>query len=199
MMNGKGDFMKASEITLCALFAALMGIGANVSPLLVIGGVPVTLQLLFAILAGGILGSRLGAISMIAYLFLGLVGAPVFAQFKGGPASLLSPTFGFVISFIVVAYLVGKCLEANRSWFTYTSAGVLAILANYLIGTNYMFLAFKYWVEAPGDFSYIVAWSWMLAYLPLDLAVTVLSLVIIPRMEKAVLRVPVKGVKAGTQ
>ena len=187
--------MKAREITLCALFAALMGIGANVSPLLVIGGVPVTLQLMFAILAGGILGSRLGAISMTVYLFVGLVGAPIFAQFKGGPASLLSPTFGFVISFILVAYLTGKCLEGKRSWFTYTFAGVLAISANYLIGTNYMFLAFKYWVEAPGDFSYLVAWSWMLAYLPLDLAVTTLSFIIIPKMEKAIFRVPVKREK----
>lgn len=187
--------MKAREITLCALFAALMGIGANVSPLLVIGGVPVTLQLMFAILAGGILGSRLGAISMTVYLFVGLVGAPIFAQFKGGPASLLSPTFGFVISFILVAYLTGKCLEGKRNWFTYTFAGVLAISANYLIGTNYMFLAFKYWVEAPGDFSYLVAWSWMLAYLPLDLAVTTLSFIIIPKMEKAIFRVPVKKEK----
>lgn len=46
--------MRIKEMVICALFAALMAIGANVSPMLMIGGVPVTLQLLFAILAGGL-------------------------------------------------------------------------------------------------------------------------------------------------
>lgn len=45
--------MKAREIVICALFAALMGVGANIAPLLTIGGVPITLQLLIAISAGG--------------------------------------------------------------------------------------------------------------------------------------------------
>lgn len=179
--------MRAKEIVYCGLFAALMGVGANVSPFLAIGGVPVTLQLLFAILAGGLLGSRLGTISMCAYLFIGLVGAPVFAQFKGGPASLLSPTFGFIISFIFVAYIIGKSME---KWGTHLRvllfAGTGAILANYFIGTNYMYMMFHFWVEAPEGFSYLVAWMWMLAYLPLDIVVTIISMVILKRVRSAV-------------
>ncbi|MDQ0216742.1 biotin transport system substrate-specific component [Oikeobacillus pervagus] len=186
--------MKAREIVICALFAALMGVGANVSPFLTIGGVPITLQLMFAILAGGILGSRLGAISMTAYMFIGLAGAPVFAQFKGGPASLLSPTFGFVISFILIAYDVGKFFEQKkRSLFTYIGAGSLAIIINYFIGTNYMYIAFKYWAEAPDSFSYIIAWSWMAAYFPLDTVVTICSLVFIPKLQKALNRQPLQN------
>lgn len=179
--------LKTRNMVLCGLFAALMAIGANVSPFLTIGGVPITLQLMFAILAGGILGSRIGALAMLTYMFIGLVGAPVFAQFKGGPAQLLSPTFGFIISFIFVAYGTGK-LIAEQNAVTkkhYIGAGILSIFSNYIIGTNMMFLAFKLWADAPDGFSYTMAWSWMLAYLPLDIIVTIVSLLILPRLRKA--------------
>lgn len=180
------DMRKTKEIVLCGLFAALMAVGANVSPFLVIGGVPVTLQLMFAILAGGMLGSRTGAKAMTVYLALGLIGAPVFAQFKGGPSSLLSPTFGFVLSFIAVAFAVGMVLERNRTFAGYAGAGILALVLNYIIGTNFMYAALSFWAEAPSGFSYTVAWGWMAAYLPLDLGVTVVSMVILQRLYKAV-------------
>ncbi|MGF3104897.1 biotin transporter BioY [Rossellomorea sp. DUT-2] len=177
---------KTREMVLCGLFAALMAVGANVSPFLMIGGVPVTLQLMFAIIAGGILGSRVGAKAMTVYLALGLVGAPVFAQFKGGPSSLLSPTFGFILSFIAVAFAVGIVLEKKRTFVGYLTAGILALLLNYIIGTNFMYLALTFWAEAPGGFSYTVAWGWMVAYLPLDIGVMAVSMVILQRLYKVV-------------
>lgn len=179
-----GNNVKTKQIVLCALFAALMGVGANVSSFLTIGSVPITLQLLVAILAGGLLGSRLGAFSMFAYLFIGLVGAPVFAQFKGGIGAIVSPTFGFIISFIFVSYAVGKCMEiGGHQLKTYVLAGTLAIGANYLIGTNYMYVALKWWAEAPDGFSYLVSWTWMAAYLPLDLVVCAFSFVLLRRLQ----------------
>ncbi|MEK4031138.1 biotin transporter BioY [Pseudobacillus sp. FSL P4-0506] len=177
--------MKAYEVVICALFAALMAIGANASSFLIIGGVPVTLQLMFAIIAGGLLGSRLGSLSMAVYLFIGLAGAPVFAQFKGGPASIFSPTFGFILSFIVVAYIAGKLLIDPHKKTSYLYTGVASILFNYLIGTNYMYAAFRWWTEAPEGFSYSMAWSWMAVYLPLDIGVTVLSLSVLPKIRSA--------------
>ncbi|MGE6754053.1 biotin transporter BioY [Rossellomorea sp. NPDC071047] len=177
---------KTRELVLCGLFVALMAVGANVSPFLMIGGVPVTLQLMFAIIAGGMLGSRVGAKAMTVYLALGLVGAPVFAQFKGGPSSLLSPTFGFILSFIAVAFAVGIILERKRTMGGYLTAGILALLLNYIIGTNFMYLALTFWAEAPGGFSYTVAWGWMVAYLPLDVAVTAVSMVVLQRLYKVV-------------
>ncbi|MBO1001646.1 biotin transporter BioY [Pseudogracilibacillus auburnensis] len=94
---------------------------------------------------------------MFAYLFIGLVGAPVFAQFKGGIGSIFSPTFGFIISFIFVSFLVGICIERwgnNRR--TYLFTGVLVILVNYVIGTNYMFAALQWWADAPEGFRCLV-------------------------------------------
>src|SRR5699024_12851678 len=89
------------------------------SPFLVVGGVPITVQTFFAVLAGLVLGSRVGAFSMFVYMMLGLVGAPVFAQFKGGMGMLLSPTFGFILSFILIAYVAGKIREINSSLPSY--------------------------------------------------------------------------------
>ena len=175
--------LRTKDIILCALFAALMGIGANVAPFLTIGSVPITFQLLFAIMAGGLLGSRLGAISMMAYIFIGLAGAPVFAGFKGGIGILVSPTFGFIISFILVAYIVGKFTENEKE--NYIVAGFLVLVMNYIIGTNLMYLAMKFWAAAPEGFSYGMAWSWMVLYLPLDIVVTVISLTALPKVKAA--------------
>src|SRR5690625_1070856 len=92
-----------------------MAIGANITvwfPILAvpIGGatVPISLQTFFAILAGFILGHRLGAFSMLTYMLLGLAGVPIFAGLSAGPMAIISPTGGFIISFIIVAYAVGK-------------------------------------------------------------------------------------------
>src|SRR5690625_2119757 len=86
------------NVTLGSLFVALTAIGANITniaPFLVVGDVPITVQTFFAILAGLVLGSRLGAFSMFVYMMLGLAGVPIFAQLKGGIATLFSPNFGF--------------------------------------------------------------------------------------------------------
>lgn len=177
------------DMTLAAMFAALMAIGANVSAYLTIGGVPITFQLLFAILAGVLLGSRLGAASMTLYMLIGLVGMPVFAQFKGGIGHVISPTFGFVVSFIAVAYAVGKVVErkSDPTIRTYLFAGACGLFLNYLIGAHYMYAAYTLWFEAPGGFNYLLTWSWMAAYLPIDTGVVVAAALIAPKVKKVVL------------
>src|SRR3954449_1171638 len=108
---------KTIDLTLAGMFVALMAIGANITtfvPFLVVGGVPITLQTFFAILAGLVLGSRLGVITTSVYAFIGLVGIPVFAQFGAGLGHLFKPTFGFILSYILVAYIVGKMVEKKK-------------------------------------------------------------------------------------
>src|SRR5690625_1618426 len=128
-----GEYMKKKwtplNLTLGSLFVALTAIGANITtiaPFLVVGGVPITLQTFFAILAGLVLGSRLGAFSMFVYMMLGLAGVPIFAQFKGGIATLFSPTFGFILSFILIAYVAGKMIETKRSTTMYVESAIVA-------------------------------------------------------------------------
>ncbi|MBO2537619.1 biotin transporter BioY [Rummeliibacillus suwonensis] len=177
------------DIVYCGLFATLMMIGANITsfaPFLVVGGVPITLQPLFAILAGLVLGSRLGAVSITVYTLLGLVGAPVFAKFSGGFSSILSPTFGFIVTFILSAYVAGKMVEYRRTKTMYITAALVGIAINYLIGTNWMYYAYKLWAAAPEGFTYKMAWLWMIPPLPKDIILAVFAGIFGYRLQKII-------------
>ena len=69
--------ISAKELSLISMFTALTAIGAFIS--FPVGPVPITLQSLFVILSGLVLGSKLGALSQLVYILLGLVGIPIFA------------------------------------------------------------------------------------------------------------------------
>ncbi|MEC1720734.1 biotin transporter BioY [Schinkia azotoformans] len=172
------------DLTMVGVFVALMAIGANTASFLVIGGVPITLQTFFAILAGAILGSRIGALAMIVYTLVGIAGAPVFAQFTGGAAILIKPTFGFILSYILVAYVIGKIIENGQkpTMRRFITASLIGMVVNYVIGTNWMYYAYKLWADAPDDFSYAIAWGWMMFPLPKDIILSVLAGAMSPRI-----------------
>ncbi|MGG0656146.1 biotin transporter BioY [Rummeliibacillus pycnus] len=188
-ISGTKAKLTTLEIVYCGMFATLMMIGANITsfaPFLVVGGVPITLQPLFAILAGLVLGSRLGAISISVYTLVGLAGAPVFAQFSGGFSSILSPTFGFIITFILAAYVVGKMVEYRRTKKMYIAAALVGIAINYLLGTNWMYFAYKLWAAAPEGFTYKMAWLWMIPPMPKDIILAVFAGIFGFRLQKIV-------------
>lgn len=86
-----------------------------------------TLQWLFVLLAGLLLGSRRAFRSVAVYLITGLIGFPIFAR-GGGPAYLLRPTFGFLLGFALAAWAIGFLCEKLRptksvTWFFTTLAG----------------------------------------------------------------------------
>lgn len=163
------------QLVQTAMFAALMMVGANISSFLIIGGVPITLQTFFAILAGMLLGKRQGAMAMLVYALIGLAGLPVFANFSGGLDTILSPTFGFILSFIFVAYIAGYIVEKYPSKVGFVVAGLAGLVFNYVFGTNWMYAAYKLWFSAPEGFSYKMAWAWMVVPLPKDLILAVLA------------------------
>ncbi len=181
---------RALDITLVGMFVALMAIGANITaiaPFLHVGGVPITLQTFFAILAGAILGKRLGAVAMVVYMLVGLAGVPVFADLTGGPSTIFKATFGFVISYIFTAYIIGLIVEKKKSIAAYIVAALIGMAVNYLFGTNWMYFAFKFWAAAPDGFTYKVAWLWMVAPLPKDIILAVFAGITAHRLERTVL------------
>ncbi|MFD1706025.1 biotin transporter BioY [Siminovitchia sediminis] len=185
VVKSKGK-LRTLDMMYVSLFSALMMIGANITsfvPFMVVGGVPITLQAFFAVLAGAFLGSRLGAISMAVYAFIGLAGAPVFARFHGGIGQLLSPTFGFIIAFIFTAYITGKIIEKNSKLYSYVIAALLGTAFSYLFGTHWMYAAYKLWAAAPDAFSYKVAWMWMAVPLPKDILLAILAALFAYRMQ----------------
>ncbi len=118
-----------------AMFGALTAIGSfMVIPL---QPLPITLQTLFTGLAGALLGGYTGALSQIIYVLLGVIGLPVFAGGKAGIGTLFGPTGGYLIGFIVGAYVIGKIVEARKepglAWIAL--ALVAGNLVIYTLGT----------------------------------------------------------------
>ncbi|MDM5190550.1 biotin transporter BioY [Bacillus sp. DX4.1] len=183
--------LRALDLALAAMFVALMAIGANITswaPFLQVAGVPLSMQPFFAILAGLLLGSRLGALSMIVYMLVGISGAPIFAKFEAGFGALLSPTGGFIIAFIIVAYVSGKLVEQKEKprFSTFAIASAAGIILTYVIGTTYMYAAVNGW--GGGNMSYKAAWIIMMWFAIKDIIFTIIGAVIAPRIYYAICR-----------
>lgn len=128
------------DMILVSLFTALTAVGAFLS--IPIGNVPITLQSMFTILSGLILGPKLGSLSQLIYVILGLAGVKIFAGFSGGPQTVFSPSFGFLIGFIFASYIVGIIANTNeginfKRIILATLAGTATI---YIFGVPYMYL-----------------------------------------------------------
>src|SRR5947209_1592682 len=101
------------QVGLVIGFSLLTALSAQI--VIPIGPVPITGQTFAVLLTGALLGSRLGALAMIAYLIEGASGLPFFAAGGSGVARLLfSPTSGYLLSYPVAAFVVG--LLAGRGW-----------------------------------------------------------------------------------
>lgn len=97
-------------------------------------GVPMTMQTFAVTLAGIVLGAKRGAISMIIYVLLGAIGVPVLANFSGGFQHLIGPTGGFLLSFPIMAYLIGIGTKMRRQKGMFLLFLILGTAANYAIG-----------------------------------------------------------------
>ena len=97
----------ARRVLAVAAFAIATALGAQVFVPLPFTPVPMTLQTLFVVLAGALLGPRLGAASQLTYLAMGVAGLPVFAGGGLGLAHLVGPTGGYLLAYPITAYVAG--------------------------------------------------------------------------------------------
>jgi biotin transport system substrate-specific component len=113
--------------------AAFVALASQVAVPLPGTPVPMTLQPLAVLLAGGLLGQRRGAASMVLFLLLGAAGLPVFTPFGApGLLRLFGPTGGYLLAFPVAAALVGGITARHPGWLGLVAgplAGMLAIHA----------------------------------------------------------------------
>lgn len=96
-----------TNIALVAVFAGLIAASTIWPGIQLQAGVPVSLQTFSVLLAGAVLGPWRGAAAVILYLVLGTAGLPIFAQHTGGPAVWLGPTAGFLLGFVLAAFVTG--------------------------------------------------------------------------------------------
>ena len=129
--------MKTKGVIYCGLFTALIAVGAFIK--IPIPVVPFTLQYLFTMLAGLLLGSRLGTVSVLSYMLLGLAGLPIFSE-GGGLWYVFKPSFGYIIGFAVAAYVNGKIANAKThpSYRRLLGANFLGLFIVYSFGMIYL-------------------------------------------------------------
>jgi biotin transport system substrate-specific component len=174
--------MNIKDIVLVAIFAALTAVGAFIKIPLPI--VPFTLQFFFCAMAGILLGSKLGALSQIIYVSIGLAGLPVFTS-GGGFIYVLKPTFGFLIGLVFSAYIIGFITEKAKEQNFLTS--FLAILGGlfvlYLIAIPYLYFILKLYLNKPKSLTTIIS-LYVLPYLGGDLIKSVILIPICLKVKK---------------
>jgi biotin transport system substrate-specific component len=131
--------LNVKEMILAALFAALTAVGAFIE--IPLGPVSFTLQILFTALAGIMLGAKLGALSQLVYVVIGLLGLPIFSGRMGGLAVISKPSFGYLLGFIAGAYVIGKIAEGTTkpSFIRLFIASLVGIAVIYAIGVPYLY------------------------------------------------------------
>lgn len=102
--------------------------------------VPMTLQPLFVILAGAVLGPRLGALAIASYVMIGAAGAPVFSNGAAGLPWLLGPTGGYLLAMPAAAFVVGQVAGRNAGAARMLLGLTLGIATIYAGGVSWLLM-----------------------------------------------------------
>ena len=134
MNSGDNKLFTVKNMCYVGLFTAVIAIMAQISipmPL----GVPMTMQTFAITLAAIILGAKLSTISSLIYILLGAIGLPVLAGFSGGISKFVGPTGGFLISFPIMAFIIGYAVDHRSAFKGAFVVGLIAgTVVNYIVG-----------------------------------------------------------------
>lgn len=129
---------RLTDAILVVTGAAAVGLLAQVS--IPLWPVPITGQTLGVMLVGATLGARRGALALSSYLVLGVLGIPWFSTFSGGAASIMTPSFGYIIGFIPAALVIGYLSE--KKWDRHPALSMaafgIASIIPFIVGIPYM-------------------------------------------------------------
>jgi len=179
--------MKLQTMALIPIFTAFTAAGALIR--LPLWPVPVTMQTFAVLLSGAVLGARAGSLSQLVYLLVGLMGLPVFSG-GGGPAYVMTPSFGYLLGFIlapaVVASVLGNGEVSVPRGFLAALAGTAAI---YAAGLPYLAFYLSVVAEKP-DALWLAVQAGVLVFLPGDIIKCLLMALVAPRLR---FRTPAAG------
>lgn len=171
---------KTKNLIMCALFIALIAVGAFIK--IPVPVVPFTLQLLFTMMAGLLLGGKLGALSVGVYIFMGLLGLPIFAE-GGGLAYVLRPSFGYIIGFAVASYVTGVIANQvlNPSYIRLLTANFIGLGIVYLFGMAYYYVMSNFYLGNPIGLWPLFLYCFILA-VPGDIILCILGAILGKRL-----------------
>ena len=166
----KNRTFTTAQITLAAIMAAILCILGPLSIPIPLSPVPITVCLL---------GWKLGTVSYLVYLIIGLAGLPVFSSFGSGFGKLFGPTGGYLIGFIFMAVICGLFFEKSQNRMMIFAGLVLGSLVNYLFGTA--------WLAVQTNLTFYQAlWAGVIPYIPGDLVKILLAVFLAPELKSRV-------------
>ena len=188
--------MKLQDMMYIALFAAIVGVLGFFPPIpLPFSPVPITAQTLGVMLAGGMLGARRGALSLLLFIALVAIGTPLLTGGRGGLGALIGPGGGYIMSWPLAAgaigYLVEKSWQTLKLWKIFLFNFIGGIVLVYACGVTYLsFIGNLPWV--PTALS-------ALAFLPGDLAKTFVAGYITLKISKVYPLIKIQKSRTGKQ
>lgn len=102
------------NVAYVALFAALIAVLGLVPKIDLISGVPITAQSLGVMLCGTVLGAKRGALAVLLFLFLVVLGLPLLSGGRGGIGVFMGPSMGYLVGWPVAAFIAGLVVERWR-------------------------------------------------------------------------------------
>lgn len=132
-------YFTGTNVALVAVFAALIAVSTAVPELVLISGVPISLQTFAAVLAAMVLGPWRGFAAVGLYIAVGLAGAPIFTNAVAGFGIFARPTWGYLLGMLIATIPVGLLVRAlrRRNALNFTSllgAGLVSLPVVYAFG-----------------------------------------------------------------
>lgn len=188
--------MKLQDMMYIALFAAIVGVLGFFPPIpLPFSPVPITAQTLGVMLAGGMLGARRGALSLLLFIALVAIGTPLLTGGRGGLGALIGPGGGYIMSWPLAAgtigYLVEKSWQTLKLWKIFLFNFIGGIVLVYACGVTYLSFI--------GNLPWIPTALSALAFLPGDLAKTFLAGYITLKISKVYPLIKIQKSRTGKQ
>ncbi|MDO6591348.1 BioY family transporter [Loktanella sp. D2R18] len=121
------------NVTLIALFAALIAALGLIPPVSLGFGVPITAQTLGVMLCGTVLGAKRGTLAVLLFVLLVAIGLPLLSGGRGGLGVFASPTVGFLIGWPIAAFVIGLIVEKWRTAPLLIVAGVASVLGGIVV------------------------------------------------------------------
>lgn len=182
--------VKVKDMTLISLFIVLAIVGSKLA--IPVFSIPFTLQVLVCLLTGALLGAGKALVAQGIFIFMGLLGLPVFAL-GGGPAYVLQPSFGYLPGMLLAAGAVGflydktKGPEGKSKVPLYFLINLFGLAIIYSIGVSYLYLIRHFYIGSSITFIRAIQLG-MLPYLVTDGLYCFLAAIMAPVLRRAIRR-----------
>ncbi len=172
---------RTTVLTRSALMIAFTAVCSWISIPIPGTSVPINLATFAVILAGLVLGAKDGTLAILVFLVLGACGLPVFHSFTGGMGVVFGPTGGFLIGYVILAFLVGLGISYSN---THGKNRPIAYIISVLLGETALYaLGCLWFIIQAGSSVQTALLSCVAPFIPGDIAKIILAYLVAARIK----------------